>query len=44
VFISHDVEQGLAEADVVLGLRTGRPEILAAAGEVVASDLRSLYR
>jgi heme exporter protein A len=44
VLISHDVEQGLAEADVVLGLRAGRPEVLAPAGDVGAEDLRGLYR
>ena len=43
VLISHDVEQGLAEADVVLGLRAGRPELVAAASEVGAGDLRGLY-
>jgi heme exporter protein A len=43
VLISHDVEKGLAEADLVLGLRGGRPELLAAAGEVAAGDLRGLY-
>ena len=31
VLISHDVEQGLAEADLVLGLRAGRPALLAPA-------------
>jgi heme exporter protein A len=44
VLISHDVEQGLAEADLVLGLRGGRPELLAAAGDVAADDVRGLYR
>jgi heme exporter protein A len=44
VLISHDVEAGLAEADVVLGLRAGRPELLAAAGAVGADDVRGLYR
>ena len=43
VLISHDVEQGLAEADLVLGLRAGRPELLARAGDVGAGDLRGLY-
>ena len=43
VLISHDVEQGLAEADLVLGLRAGRPELLAPAREVRAEDLRGLY-
>ena len=44
VLISHDVEQGLAEADVVLGLRGGRPELLAPAADVGADDVRGLYR
>jgi heme exporter protein A len=44
VLISHDVEQGLAEADLVLGLRGGRQELLAPAGEVGADDVRGLYR
>ena len=43
VLISHDVEQGLREADLVLGLRGGRPELLARAGEVTADDVRRLY-
>jgi heme exporter protein A len=44
VLISHDVEVGLGEADVVLGLRGGRPEIVAAARGIGADDLRGLYR
>jgi heme exporter protein A len=44
VLISHDVELGLAEADVVLGLRGGKPEFLAPAAQVRAEDLRGLYR
>jgi heme exporter protein A len=44
VLISHDVEQGLAEADLVLGLRAGRAEVVAPASEVGAADLRGLYR
>jgi len=44
VLISHDVELGLAEADLVLGLRGGRPELLAPAADVGAGDLRELYR
>jgi heme exporter protein A len=43
VLISHNVELGLAEADLVLGLRGGRPEILAPAGEVAPADVRGLY-
>jgi heme exporter protein A len=44
VLISHDVELGLAEADLVLGLRGGGAEIVAPAREVRAEDLRGLYR
>jgi heme exporter protein A len=44
VLISHDVEQGLAEADFVLGLRAGRPQLMAAAAEVSADAVRELYR
>jgi heme exporter protein A len=44
VLISHDLELGLVEADLVLGLRGGHPEVLAPAGEVRAQDLRGLYR
>jgi heme exporter protein A len=43
VLISHDVEQGLAEADLVLGLRAGRAELVAPASQVSAGDLRGLY-
>ena len=44
VLISHDVEDGLAEADLVLGLRGGRPALLAPAREVAPADVRGLYR
>ncbi len=43
VVISHDVEHGLAEADVVLGLRDGRVALLERAGAVTAADVRALY-
>jgi heme exporter protein A len=43
VVISHDVEHGLAEADLVLGLKRGRPALLAPAGGVGAADVRGLY-
>jgi ABC-type transporter Mla maintaining outer membrane lipid asymmetry ATPase subunit MlaF len=43
VIISHDVEHGLAEADVVLGLRDGRPAVLAEAARVEPRDVRALY-
>ena len=42
VVISHDVEHGLAEADVVLGLKKGRPEIVSTGAS--AAEVRSLYR
>ena len=40
VLVTHDVEGGLAESDVVLGLRRGRAEI---AGSADARALRGLY-
>jgi heme exporter protein A len=43
VVISHDVEHGLAEADVVLGLRAGRAALLAPAWQVAPADVRALY-
>jgi ABC-type multidrug transport system ATPase subunit len=43
VLISHDAEQGLAQADWVLGLRGGRQAIWAAAADVALSDVRGLY-
>jgi heme exporter protein A len=43
VVISHDVEHGLAEADLVLGLRAGRAAMLEPAGGVTAADVRALY-
>jgi heme exporter protein A len=44
VVVSHDAEGGLAQADLVLGLRGGRPALLAAAAEVGVDDLKDLYR
>ena len=44
VVTSHDPAGGLAEADVALGLRGGRPALLAAAGDVQASEIGALYR
>ncbi|HWK25395.1 MAG TPA: ABC transporter ATP-binding protein [Solirubrobacter sp.] len=41
VLISHDVEHGLAEADVVLGLRGGRAAFVAR--DVSEADVRALY-
>jgi len=43
VVISHDVEHGLAEADLVLGLKGGRAVICQPAGGVSAQDVRGLY-
>jgi heme exporter protein A len=43
VLISHAAEQGLAEADHVLGLRDGRQAIWAPAAQVAAADVRGLY-
>jgi heme exporter protein A len=44
VICSHDPSGGLAEADVVLGLRDGRPALLRAASEVEAEEIGGLYR
>jgi heme exporter protein A len=44
VLVSHDTEAGLAPADPVLGLRGGRPALLAPASDVGAEDLKELYR
>jgi heme exporter protein A len=43
VLISHDAEQGLAEADWVLGLRGGRQAIWAPVADVTLRDVRGLY-
>src|SRR3954454_20924871 len=43
VVISHDVEHGLAEADLVLGLKRGGAGMCAPAGDVAVDDARSLY-
>jgi heme exporter protein A len=40
VLVTHDVEAGLAEADLVLGLRAGRQEL---AGRPDIAELRGLY-
>jgi heme exporter protein A len=44
VICSHDPSGGLAEADVVLGLRDGRVALLRAAAEVDAEEIAKLYR
>ncbi len=43
VLISHAAEQGLAEADWVLGLRGGRQALWAPAAQVDLADVRGLY-
>jgi heme exporter protein A len=43
VVISHDVSDGLAQADLVLGLRAGRPAVVGAAGDVGEATIRELY-
>jgi heme exporter protein A len=43
VVISHDVESGLAEADLVLGLRGGRQALLAPPRDLGPADLKGLY-
>jgi heme exporter protein A len=44
VICSHDPTGGLAEADLVLGLRGGRPALLRPAGEVDPGEIAELYR
>ncbi len=44
VICSHDPTGGLAEADIVLGLRAGRPVLLRAAVEVDRDDVAEIYR
>ncbi len=44
VVTSHDPAGGLADADIALGLRGGRPALLAAAGEVKPEQIGALYR
>jgi heme exporter protein A len=44
VISSHDPTGGLAEADLVLGLRAGRPALLGVAADVDSSQIAELYR
>ena len=44
VICSHDPSGGLAEADLVLGLRAGRPALLGGAAEVDPTEVAGLYR
>jgi heme exporter protein A len=43
VICSHDPTGGLAEADLVLGLRAGRQTLLGAAEETTAAEIAELY-
>jgi heme exporter protein A len=44
VISSHDPAGGLAEADLVLGLRDGRPALLRRAADVDPGEIAELYR
>jgi heme exporter protein A len=44
VICSHDPTAGLAQADLVLGLRAGRPALLRRAAEVDPAEITELYR
>jgi heme exporter protein A len=44
VLTSHDPASGLAEADLVLGLRAGVPVLLRAADDVTVAEVTELYR
>ena len=44
VVTSHDPRGGLAEADIALGLRGGRPELLAPAADSDPDQIGALYR
>jgi heme exporter protein A len=44
IVTSHDPVGGLAEADVALGLRAGRADLVAPAGEIDAARIGALYR
>jgi heme exporter protein A len=44
VICSHDPAGGLAEADLVLGLRAGRPALLRRAADASVAEIAELYR
>jgi heme exporter protein A len=44
VICSHDPGGGIAEADVVLGLREGRQAMLGPAADVREGEIAELYR
>jgi ABC-type phosphate/phosphonate transport system ATPase subunit len=43
VLVTHDVEGGLAEADLALGLKDGRQVFALPAAEIEAGEARRLY-
>lgn len=43
VLVTHDVERGLAEADLALGLRAGRRQFFEPAAALAADDVKELY-
>ena len=43
VLVTHDAGHALAEGDLVLGLRRGRPHLLTAGGQVLQSNIDALY-
>ena len=43
VLVTHDVERGLSEADLVVGLRLGKQVFAAPAGDISAADAKALY-
>jgi ABC-type sulfate/molybdate transport systems ATPase subunit len=43
VLTSHDPQAALAEADIVLGLRNGRPAYVGEPGQLDAGKLAELY-
>jgi len=44
IVTSHDPAGGLAQADLALGLRAGRADLVAPAGEIDAARIGALYR
>jgi heme exporter protein A len=43
VLVTHDVARGIAEADVVIGLRSGRVEVAGAASSSAALQAEGLF-
>jgi heme exporter protein A len=44
VLVTHDVDRGLAEGDMVLGLLRGRVAFFEPAADLTADDIKELYR